>query len=78
MREHIYCIHDKATLNEALSFVRINGKPQASEGTHDDLIMGLAIAYEVLKQIPDKQAEAVEEYYDEDEDYDLDEDDLPY
>ena len=69
MREHIYCIHDKATLNEALSFVRINGKPQASEGTHDDLIMGLAIAYEVLKQIPDKQAEAVEEYYDEDEEF---------
>lgn len=45
-------INDRSTLEEALSFVNINGKPQASEGQHDDLIMGIAIAYEALKQIP--------------------------
>ena len=53
-REHIDKIHDRETLQEMLSFVRIKGKPQASEGTHDDLVMGLAIAYEALKQIPRK------------------------
>ena len=37
-----------------LSFVYLKGKPQAAEGAHDDLVMGLAIAYEALKQIPHK------------------------
>lgn len=53
-REHIEKIVDRETLQEMLSFVRIKNKPQASEGTHDDLVMGLAIAYEALKQIPRK------------------------
>ena len=51
-REDLGLIKDEDTLKEALTFVNINGKPQASEGQHDDLIMGLAIAYEALKQIP--------------------------
>lgn len=51
-REHIEKIVDRETLQEMLSFVRIKNKPQASEGTHDDLVMGLAIAYEALKQLP--------------------------
>ncbi len=51
-REDLGLIKDEDTLKEALTFVNINGKPQASEGQHDDLIMGLAIAYESLKQIP--------------------------
>jgi len=54
VREHIGRINDRETLQEMLSFVRLKGKPQASEGTHDDLVMGLAIAYEALKQIPKK------------------------
>ena len=52
VRENIEMIQDRETLQEMLSFVKIKGKPQASEGTHDDLVMGLAIAYEALKQIP--------------------------
>lgn len=51
-REDLGLIKDEDTLKEALTFVTINGKPQAAEGQHDDLIMGLAIAYEALKQIP--------------------------
>jgi len=53
-REHIEKICDRETLQEMLSFVRIKNKPQASEGTHDDLVMALAIAYEALKQLPRK------------------------
>ena len=67
MREHIDKINDRKTLEEALSFVKIKGKPQASEGTHDDLIMSLAIAYEILKQIPEKDREEDYEYEDDED-----------
>ena len=36
VREHPEKIVDKATLEEMLSFVKIEGKPQAAEGAHDD------------------------------------------
>lgn len=52
VREDIDKIVDRETLQEMLSFVYIKGKPQASEGTHDDLVMALAIAYEAYKQVP--------------------------
>lgn len=53
VREHIDRINDRETLQEMLSFVRNpRGRAEASEGTHDDLVMSLAIAYEALKQIP--------------------------
>ncbi len=55
-REHIEKIVDRETLQEMLSFVRIKNKPQASEGTHDDLVMALAIAYHALDQIPHKRS----------------------
>ena len=55
VREHTEKIVDRETLQEMLSFVNLNGKAQASEGTHDDLVMSLAIAYEVLKQMPTKR-----------------------
>lgn len=47
VREDIELINDYNTLKEMLSFVKINGKPQAEEGQHDDLVMGLAIAYQL-------------------------------
>jgi hypothetical protein len=51
MREHIELINDRATLNEALTFVRNEkGKAEAIEGKHDDTIMALAIAYGVRNQ----------------------------
>lgn len=55
MRTEIDKINDYDTLNEALTFVYLDGKMQASEGSHDDLIMALAIALEAIKQIPAKR-----------------------
>ena len=52
-REHIEKINDRETLQEMLSFIRNSkGRPEASQGTHDDLVMGLAIGYEALRQLP--------------------------
>ena len=48
-------IIDRETLQEMLSFVYLKGKPQASECAHDDLVMALAIAYEALKQLPNRR-----------------------
>ena len=50
VREEIELINDVTTLREMLSFVNIKSKPQAEQGEHDDLVMGLAITYEVRKQ----------------------------
>ena len=44
-------INDKDTLEEMLVFVRNEkGRPEAKEGEHDDLVMGLAIAYDIREQ----------------------------
>ena len=53
-RDDIGRINDRETLQEMLSFEKVNGKPQAAEGAHDDLVMSLAIAYEALSQVPKK------------------------
>ena len=50
VRDEIYLINDIQTLREMLSFVKIKGKPQAEEGEHDDLVMGLAITYGIRGQ----------------------------
>lgn len=67
-REHIDRINDAETLQEMLSFVRNErGRPEASEGTHDDLVMGLAIAYEARRQLaPNTVRNRPKEGYDED------------
>lgn len=52
VREHTNQLNDKDTLEEMLTFVRNeNGRPEAQEGAHDDLVMGLAIAYEIQNQV---------------------------
>lgn len=44
-------INDKDTLREMLTFiVNKNGRAEAEEGYHDDLVMGLAIAYYIRPQ----------------------------
>ena len=54
-REHIDKINDRETLQEMLSFVRNSkGRAEASEGTHDDLVMALAIGYHALGQLPNR------------------------
>ena len=51
VREHIELINDRETLEEMLTFVRNEkGRPEAQEGTHDDLVMGLAITYYIRGQ----------------------------
>ena len=49
--EHIENIVDKDTLREMLVFIKNeNGRPEAQEGEHDDLVMGLAITYYIREQ----------------------------
>jgi phage terminase large subunit len=49
--ESIHLIQDIPTLEEMLTFVRNEkGRPEAQEGSHDDLIMGLAITYAIRDQ----------------------------
>lgn len=46
VRESVHLINDMDTLNEMLTFVRNErGRPEAQDGAHDDLLMGLAIAH---------------------------------
>ena len=57
--ENINLINDKDTLEEMLVFVRNEkGRPEAKEGEHDDLVMGLAIAYDIRDQ-QSYQSEAI-------------------
>lgn len=49
--EDIYLINDKDTLEEMLTFIRNErGRAEAEDGAHDDLVMGLAIAYYCCSQ----------------------------
>lgn len=52
VREEVELINDKLTLEEMLTFVRNEkGRPEAQQGAHDDLVMGLAIAYYSRSQV---------------------------
>lgn len=52
VRESVELINDKLTLEEMLTFVRNEkGRPEAQQGAHDDLVMGLAIAYYSRAQV---------------------------
>lgn len=43
----VFGIYDQWTIEELHSFVVINGKPQATSKSHDDLVMALAIAVQL-------------------------------
>jgi len=50
-KELIELIVDADTLKEGLTFIKNEkGRPEAQQGYHDDLIMALAIAYEIRSQ----------------------------
>ena len=52
VREHCNLLNDKATLEELLTIVRNEkGRIEGPEGGHDDLTMGLAIAYHIKDQV---------------------------
>src|SRR3990167_7242456 len=48
-------VYDEQTINEMFSFIRVKTtssvKAQAEEGAHDDLIMSLAIAWQLYQQV---------------------------
>ncbi|MGX4584048.1 PBSX family phage terminase large subunit [Paenibacillus chitinolyticus] len=51
VKESPELINDISTLEEMLTFVKNqNGRPEAQEGSKDDLIMGLAITYQIRDQ----------------------------
>ena len=52
VREHTELLNDKDTLEELLTIIRNEkGRIEAPVGGHDDLMMGLAIAYESRSQV---------------------------
>lgn len=52
VREHTETINDKDTLEELLTIIRNEkGRIEAPEGSHDDQMMGLAIAHEIRNQV---------------------------
>lgn len=52
VREHCYLINDKETLEELLTIIRNEkGRIEAPQGGHDDLTLGLAIAYHIKEQV---------------------------
>ena len=52
VREHSDTINDKETLEELLTIVRNEqGRIEAPEGGHDDMMMGLAIAHHIRDQV---------------------------
>ena len=52
VREHCDTINDKDTLEELLTIIRNEkGRIEAPEGSHDDQMMGLAIAHQIREQV---------------------------
>lgn len=52
VREHCHLLNDKETLEELLTIIRNErGRIEAPEGGHDDMMMALAIAYQVKDQV---------------------------
>lgn len=66
VREHAELINDNDTLREMLVFIfNDEGRPEAQVGAHDDLVMGLAIAYRIINQISYTQnAIEIQNYFD--------------
>jgi phage terminase large subunit len=52
VREHCNILNDKETLEELLTIIRNEkGRIEAPQGGHDDMMMSLAIAYQVKEQV---------------------------
>jgi hypothetical protein len=54
IRQGVNRTDDSSTLKEMLSFIRNakTGKPEAEAGTHDDLVMAEAIAWQLYQLVP--------------------------
>lgn len=53
-------LNDATTISECMTFVIIDGKPQAQEGCHDDSVISLAIAVFLYEYVPEKSKEKTE------------------
>lgn len=67
-KENIELIVDTDTLKEGLTFIKNEkGRPEAQVGYHDDLIMALAIAYDIRTQqsmkVKTEQQEKIDKMY---------------
>lgn len=61
-KEHPESFADEGTLGEMLTFIKNDsGRPEASEGEHDDLVMALAIAHAIRPQASCKLREEPED-----------------
>ena len=49
-RDNLSLIKHDGTLAEMLSFAKVDGRPEALPGKHDDLVMALAIAHHIRPQ----------------------------
>ena len=50
-RDHARLLHDEKTIQEMLTFTRnANGRAEAEQGAHDDLVMSLAIGWHAREQ----------------------------
>lgn len=47
--KRVFSIYDKPTVKELLTFIEKSGKPQAESGAHDDLVLSLAIAWQMYQ-----------------------------
>ncbi|MBQ0125950.1 MAG: hypothetical protein KBS59_06485, partial [Clostridiales bacterium] len=60
VRDHAELVTDRVTLEEMLTFVRNeHGRAEAENGSHDDCVMALAIAYYIRPQQKAQDEEAV-------------------
>ena len=64
VREQSESINDRETLNEMLQFITNEaGRPEAQQGAHDDLVMGLAIALRIVQDVTYNQEAIVTPHY---------------
>lgn len=63
VHQELIKIYDAQTYAEMLSFIVRNGKPQAERNAHDDLIMSLAIAWQVYQMNPKKEILAIQQQH---------------
>lgn len=55
IHQNLITVYDPMTYGEMLSFIVKNGKPQAEKNAHDDLIMALAITWQMYQKNPHKE-----------------------
>ena len=51
IRQHLVKVVDKETKSELMSYINNNGKFEAQSGSHDDLVIALALAVQMNKEM---------------------------